>query len=141
MIVNLLYDYSPLIGEQGLFRDVRDMEWTQLSPATADELLDGLSTTPQPMAESANFDDIGESSFHGEESLLIEEDGLTTPRFFDFSEVAEVSFHEGDYSLLRDLRVEPLGDSSIGQYGGGRNDDYDIRIVGEKNLKKMRAVE
>ena len=117
------------------------MEWTQSSPPTADALLDGLSTTPRPKEESANFDDIGESSFHGEESLLIEEDGLTTPRFFDFSEVAEVSFHEGDYSLLRDLRVDSLGDSSIGQYGVVRNDGYDIRIVGEKNLKKMRAVE
>lgn len=135
-----MYDYSPLVSERDLFRDVRDMEWTQSSPATADDLLDGLSTTPRPMAESANFDDIGESSFHCEESLLMEEDGLTTPHFFDFSEVAEASFHEGD-SLLRDLRVEPLGDSSIGQYGGGRNDDYDIRIVGEKNLKKMGAVE
>lgn len=135
-----MYDYSPLVSERDLFRDVRDMEWTQSSPATADDLLDGLSTTLRPMAESANFDDISESSFHCEESLLMEEDGLTTPHFFDFSEVAEASFHEGD-SLLRDLRVEPLGDSSIGQYGGGRNDDYDIRIVGEKNLKKMGAVE
>ena len=98
-----MYDYSPLVSERDMFRDVRDMEWTQSSPATADDLLDGLSTTLRPMAESANFDDIGESSFHCEESLLMEEDGLTTPHFFDFSEVAEASFHEGD-SLLRDLR-------------------------------------
>jgi hypothetical protein len=64
-----------------------------------------------------DFDDIVETSFHREDSLLMEEDGNSL--FFDFSEIADASFQDGD-SLLRDLRLDPLNDGSDGQYGAGR---------------------
>lgn len=90
------------------------------------------------MTESMDFDDIVESSFHCEDSLLMEEDALSAAHFF--SELADVSFHEGD-SLIRDLQVDSLNESFIDQYGAGQNDDFDIRVLGEKKLKSMGAVE
>lgn len=65
------------------------------------------------MTESMDFDDIVESSFHCEDSLLMEEDALSAAHFF--SELADVSFHEGD-SLIRDLQVDSLSESFIDQY-------------------------
>lgn len=126
------------VCEQTLFRDIQDMEWTQVPPATADELLNRASTPPCRMTESMDFDDIVESSFHCEDSLLMEEDALSAAHFF--SELADVSFHEGD-SLIRDLQVDSLSESFIDQYGAGQNDEFDIRVLGEKKLKSMGAVE
>jgi hypothetical protein len=67
----------------------------------------------------------------------MEVDEVFAPFALDFSDVADVSFHEGD-SLIRDLRVDPMDDAV--QVGGGRN-DFDVRLINEKSLKTMGVKE
>jgi hypothetical protein len=67
----------------------------------------------------------------------MEVDEVFAPFSLDFSDVVDVSFHEGD-SLIRDLRVDPMDD--VVQVGGGRN-DFDVRLIKEKSLKTMGVKE
>lgn len=130
--------YSSGVCEQDLFRDIQSMEWSQVIPDTDDALLNEVLSTLR--TQSGDFDDISDSSFHGEDSLLLEENALSATHFFDVLDVSDVSFHEGD-SLIRNLPVDSLDGSSSGQSGAGRKNEFDIRILGEKQLKTMGAVQ
>lgn len=109
--------YSSGVCEQDLFRDIQSMEWSQVIPDTDDALLNEVLSTLR--TQSGDFDDISDSSFHGEDSLLLEENALSATHFFDVLDVSDVSFHEGD-SLIRNLPVDSLDGSSSGQSGAGR---------------------
>lgn len=130
--------YSSGVCEQDLFRDIQSMEWSQVIPDTDDALLNEVLSTLR--TQSGDFDDISDSSFHGEDSLLLQENALSATHFFDVLDVSDVSFHEGD-SLIRNLPVDSLDGSSSGQSGAGRKNEFDIRILGEKQLKTMGAVQ
>lgn len=80
------------VQEQDLFTDLEDMDWSEVTLAEGDDLLDAV--------HACDFHDIAESSFHGDQSLL---ENLDT---FDFTELPGPSF---------------AGDSTV-QIGGGRDD-------------------
>lgn len=85
---------------------------------------------PLPTSQKEAFEDITESFFHADQSLLADTGQLYDP--LDF-ELLEGSFHEED-SLVRELLLNPL-DETV-QFGGGQT-DYNIQLVKEKTLKTM----
>lgn len=116
------------VQEQGLFRDIEDMEWSASSLPVADDLYG--ENQPLPTSQKEAFEDITESFFHADQSFLADTGQLYDP--LDF-ELLEGSFHEED-SLVRELLLNPL-DETV-QFGGGQT-DYNIQLVKEKTLKTM----
>lgn len=108
------------------------MEWTALSLPVADDLYG--DNQPLPTSQKEAFEDITESSFHADQSLLADTGQLYD--LLDF-ELLEGSFHEED-SLVRELLLNPL-DETV-QIGGGQT-DYNIQLVKEKTLKTMGVKE
>lgn len=113
------------------------MSWSELP--SGNETLQLRATSPA--SEGANisttdFDDIAESSFHRDCSLLLEGDASLST---DFPDIADSSFREIENMSLDDDLL--LADDLIRNQVGAGSDDYNIKIVNERALKDMKAVD
>ena len=113
------------------------MSWSELLTSNENSVPSGTSPVGQGDSDSTiDFNDIADSSFHGDRSLLIDD---STSKSMDFSDIADSSFREiENLSLDDDLR---LADDLIRNQVGAGQDDYNIKLVNERTLKDMKAVD
>lgn len=122
----------PNVCEQRLYQQIEDMSWSENMTSN----LGGVSQEVQGDDNSTtDFDDIANSSFHRDSSLFMDASG---PSSIGFSDIADSSFQDIENISLDDDLLAVL-DHLGNQVGAGR-DDYNIKLINEKSLKDMKAV-
>lgn len=106
------------------------MSWSEHDSGQVNQMIQGDDNSTN------DFDDIANSSFHRDSSLFMDASG---PSSIGFSDIADSSFQDIENISLDDDLLAVL-DHLGNQVGAGR-DDYNIKLINEKSLKDMKAVE
>lgn len=82
------------------------------------------------------FDDNADSTFHRDHSLLMNH---SVAKWNDFSDIADFSFREIENLFLEDY-LRTMNNLIRNQVSIGQN-DYNIKLINERSLKNMKAVD
>lgn len=132
--MDFFYLFRSNVREQNLYKQIEDMSWSDL-PSTPNSISsDGCHTSQGDCNATKDFDDIEDSSFHGDHSLLMD---VSVAKSNDFSDIANSSFREIENISLDDDQCA-VDDLIRNQVGRGQN-DYNIKMIKEKNAKKYEG--